>query len=78
METNKMSIETVTQLRLLLNQYESNTCVGNTRKTRNTRKVKLSDFNQTDDIAPPTNINKDPIKSYRMQTEYGPKKFIKP
>ena len=40
---------------------------------------KLSDFNNTDDIAPTTNMcNKDPIKSYRMQTEYGPKKFIKP
>ncbi len=74
METNKMSIETINQLRLLLNQYDVDKL-----ESCKQRKAKLSDFNNTYDIAPMTNIcNKDPIKSYRMQTEYGPKKFIKP
>ena len=66
-----MSIETLNQLRTLINKYETN--------THKSRKIKESDLsNMNNAVQVETNTNKEHIKSFRMQTEYGPKKFIKP
>ena len=71
MVNEKMSLETLNQLRSLINKYET--------QTPKSRKVKASDLTTINNtVHLDTNNTKDYIKSYRMQTEYGPKKFIKP
>lgn len=66
-----MSIETLNQLKTLINKYESN--------VPKSRKIKVSDLsNMNNTVQVETNTTKEHIKSFRMQTEYGPKKFIKP
>lgn len=66
-----MSIETLNQLRSLINKYET--------QTPKSRKIKASDLSAINNtVHVDTNNTKEHIKSYRMQTEYGPKKFIKP
>ena len=71
MVNEKMSLETLNQLRSLINKYET--------QTPKSRKVKASDLSTINNtVHVETNNAKEYIKSYRMQTEYGPKKFIKP
>ena len=70
MKLNKMSSESIGNLKQLLQNYD------NITKSKS-RKIKESDLNMTSNIYE-TNHTKDLIKSFRMQTEYGPKKFIKP
>ena len=71
MEINKMSSESIGNLKQLLQNYDCNITKSKGRKIRE------SDLNMTSNIYE-TNHTKDLIKSFRMQTEYGPKKFIKP
>lgn len=71
MVIQKMSTETLNQLTALINKYETN--------THSSRKIRESDLSVVNDsVRVDTNITKEHIKSFRMQTEYGPKKFIKP
>lgn len=71
MVIEKMSTETLNQLTALINKYETN--------THSSRKIRESDLSVVNDsVRVDTNITKEHIKSFRMQTEYGPKKFIKP
>ena len=71
MVNHKMSIETLNQLKSLINKYESNV-----PKSRKITESDLSNMNNA--VKLETNTTKEHIKSFRMQTEYGPKKFIKP
>ena len=71
MVNEKMSIETLNQLITLINKYETNT-----HKSRKIKESDLSSINNSVHIE--KNNTKEYIKSFRMQTEYGPKKFIKP
>jgi hypothetical protein len=58
------------ELQLLLSNIDVN-------NTNISRKARLSDF-EMERTHYDTNTVKDKIKSYRMQEEYGAKKFIKP
>lgn len=51
-----------------------------TKKSKNndSRKISVNDLNFIEATSTDRPKNKDKIKSYRMQEEYGEKKFIKP
>lgn len=70
--TNKNEMNALERLNIDLNDFL------NIKKTKKMRKAVLSDFISNVESTKFEPIKNDKPKNYRMQDEYGEKKFIKP